>query len=167
MKGICSPLCTHKDIQIIPSLLSSGRNLTVTIVTFIISHIERLDPYRVVIPVIWTKRCTGDKASGNEGKWDVTVLSIVLVVCIGGPELFVMTLGGDEFLLQRDSVGRIRENIESHKAASQCFIAIERSVMDGTQGAVTAIYLCNDKELMGFTHFEGSVWKYSLSKVER
>lgn len=96
----------------------------------------------------------------------MTVL-VMIAPCAGGPESLIMTLSSDEFLFQWDPVGRIRKNLESSKAPSQCSEPIEPLVVNGTKGAVTAIYLCNDKKLMALTHFPGSIWGYGLSKVER
>lgn len=130
--------------------------LTIVVVTLVILHRELIDNYWVIITVVWTKGCTGDKASGNEGEWDVTVLVKMLVIC-GGPEMFIMTLSGNEFLFNWNSVGWIREDVESPKASYQCGVPAEPLMVDGTKVVVTAIYLCNDKQLVALTHFDQSI----------
>ena len=81
----------------------------------------------------------------------MTVLLVILLLC-GGPEGFILTLSGDEFLLKWNLIGRILEDFECSKASSQCGVPIEPLVMNGTQSTVTAIDLCGDKQLVALTN---------------
>lgn len=77
---------------------------------------------------------------------------VVIFLPYGGPEAFILTLSGDEFLLKWNSVGWFAEYLECSEASSQCGPAVEPLVMNGTQGTVTAIDFCNDKQLVALTH---------------
>ena len=81
----------------------------------------------------------------------MTILVVVFLLC-GGPEGFIMTLSGDEFLLKWYLIGWILEDLECSKASSQCGLPIEPLVMNGTQSTITAIDLCSDKQLVALTH---------------
>ena len=81
-------------------------------------------------------------------------MAVLLVIFLpyGGPETFILTLSGDEFLLKWNSVGWISEDLECSEASSQCGLAVKPLVMNSTQGTVTAIDFCNDKQLVALTH---------------
>lgn len=81
----------------------------------------------------------------------MTVLEVILIPC-GGPEGFIVKASGDEFLFEWDSVCWIRKDSEGSKASFQCCLAVEPLMMDSTEGTVTAVDLCNDKQLMALTH---------------
>ena len=70
------------------------------------------------------------------------------------PESFIMTLSGDEFLLEWNSIGWMPEDFEDSKASSQCGLPVEPLVMNGRQGTVAANDLCNDEQLMALTHLD-------------
>ena len=80
----------------------------------------------------------------------MTVL-LVILLCVG-PEGFIMTLSGDEFLLKRSLIGWILEDSECSKASFQGGLSIEPLVMNGTESTITAIDLCSDKQLVALTH---------------
>ena len=86
-------------------------------------------------------------------------------LCFEGPESFILTLSGDEFLLKWNSIGWVAEHFEDPKSASQCGVAIERCVMNGTKGTVTVIDLCNDEQLMALNHFGQFDWGPMVSEV--
>ena len=125
--------------------------LTIVVVPFIICHIEGLDIDLVVIALFRMEGCTGDETSSNEGERDMTVFLVVLARG-GGPEVLVMTLSGDEFLLKWHSVGWIRKDSEGSKASSQSGLAVEPLMMNDSQGTVTAIDFGNDEQLVALTH---------------
>ena len=81
----------------------------------------------------------------------MTVLLVILLLCVG-PEGFIMTLSGDEFLLKWSLIGWILEDFECSKAPFECGLSIEPLVMNGTESTVTAIDLCSDKQLVALTH---------------
>ena len=81
----------------------------------------------------------------------MTVLLVILLLC-GGPEGFIMTLSGDEFLLKWNPIGWILEDFECSKASFQGGLPIEPLVMNGTKSTVTAVDLCSDKQLVALTH---------------
>ena len=81
----------------------------------------------------------------------MSLLCGTLLLC-GGPESFIPTLSGDEFLLKWNLVGWILEDLECSKAPFQCGLPIEPLVMNGRQSTVTTIDLCNDKQLVALPH---------------
>lgn len=81
----------------------------------------------------------------------MTVFVAILILC-GGPEGFIMKPSGNEFLFEWNSVCWICKGLECSKASFQCCLAVEPLVMDDTEGTVTAVDLCNDKQLMALTH---------------
>lgn len=76
-----------------------GTRLLTIVLTLIICYRERLDGHFVITTVTWTKGCTGDKISSNKREWDVTVLLIIFVLCVG-PEFLIVTLSGDELFFK-------------------------------------------------------------------
>ena len=80
------------------------------------------------------------------------IVLLIILLLIGGPEGFIMTLSGDEFLLKWNPIGWILEDLECSEAPPKCCLPVEPLVMDSTQSTVTAVDFCNDEQLVALTH---------------